>query len=177
MPQHTNEPLAIENLQRYLRQLSYHNPSIKAPPIDGIFESDTRTSLRDFQTLRGLPVTGKADRRTWDELYTSYRASLTEHTPPRTVAFFPFVRQTVELVPGNIGFAVSVLQHMLRELSANYNGLEPTDVTGTYDESTAQAVRYFQKHNSLPESGNTNASTWNAITDQYNILFATEPFL
>lgn len=177
MPQKETEALAIENLQRYLRQLSYHDSAITAPPIDGIFESDTQQSLRDFQASHGLPATGKADKRTWDALYANYRASLTEHTPPRAVALFPFAIQPSEILPGNVGFAVSVLQHMLRELSANYSDLEDVAVTGTYDEKTAAAVRHFQSSNRMPETGNTDVPTWNAIVDQYNLLFATEPFL
>jgi len=177
MPQHQNEPIAIENLQRYLRQLSYHDPTITAPPIDGIFETDTQRSLKEFQASLGVPATGKADKRTWDALYAKYRASISEHTPPRAVPFFPFTRQNVEFTPGSTGFSVSVLQHMLRELSANYSSLENAEITGTYDERTANAVKLFQARNRLPESGNTDVPTWNAIVDQYNLLFASEPNL
>jgi len=62
MNDHPNQAPAVENLQRYLRQLSYDQPEIPAPPIDGIFESQTEEALRQFQRSRGLPVTGSADR-------------------------------------------------------------------------------------------------------------------
>ena len=58
MPQYPNEAQAIENLQRYLRQLSYSDASITPPPIDGIWERDTAQALRDFQRTRGIPETG-----------------------------------------------------------------------------------------------------------------------
>ena len=48
MPQHPNQSIAIENLQRYLRQLSYDHPEIPAPPIDGVFESQTKDALNAF---------------------------------------------------------------------------------------------------------------------------------
>ena len=176
MPQNMNESLATENLQRYLRQLSYHDPSITAPPIDGIFEDDTRQSLREFQVSHGLPATGRVDKRTWDALYASYRASLTKHTPPRAVAILPFLREPFELIRGSVGFPVSALQHMLRELSADYAGLDEVEITGIYDDKTVDAVKSFQRNNRLPQSGNTDIPTWNAIVDQYNFLFAAEPY-
>ena len=62
MPEFETQAQAIQNLQTYLRQLSYHDQSIKAPPIDGIFDTDTKQSLMDFQASRGLPPTGVADQ-------------------------------------------------------------------------------------------------------------------
>ncbi|MBQ7335440.1 MAG: peptidoglycan-binding protein [Clostridia bacterium] len=177
MPNHPNESAAIENLQRYLRQLSYHEPSITAPPIDGIFESDTRKSLREFQASRRLPVTGEADRQTWERLYAAYRASVAENAPPRQMSIFPFVRQTIEIQLGNSGFAVAAVQFMLRELGARYSGMEDLVVDGQYGKTTEDAVKDFQGRNVLPTNGRVGAVTWNAIADQYNTLFAGEPFL
>lgn len=177
MPQYQNESLAIENLQRYLRQLSYHVPSITAPPIDGVFASDTQKALREFQEWQALPSTGIADRETWDALYAAYRASLAESTPARAVSFFPFTNEAASLSPENRNFATSVLQHMLRELSALYTSLETVAMTGIYDAATEQAVRDFQQKNRLPITGITDLATWNAVADQYNVLFSVEPFM
>ena len=170
MPQHANERTAIANLQRYLRQLSYHEPGITPPPVDGIFERDTQTALRQFQALQALPVTGKADRRTWEELYARYRASLTEHTPHRAVVFFPISAEETTLREGDKSFAVTVLQHMLQELSERYTPLSAVTPLGEYDAATTDAVREFQKRNRLPVTGATDLSTWNTVTDQFNSL-------
>ena len=177
MPQYQNESEATKNLQRYLRQLSYHNTSIFPPPIDGIFESDTRRSLSDFQGAYGLPVTGIADRETWELLYAAYRASLTENTPPRAISVFPFLPTEVQLSPGSQAFSVTVLQHMLRELSVLYSPLLSVEITGTYDDATYEAIKDFQSKNRLFANGITDVPTWNAIADQYNLLFAAEPYL
>ncbi len=167
---------AVRNLQSYLRQLSYHDRSITAPPIDGIFEADTRRALREFQETRSLPVTGVADRRTWDALYAAYRASLNQATPPREVAVLPFLAEEIALSVGSEGFAVTVLQHMLRELSESHAEWADIAVSGVFDGETANAVRSFQKKNALQPSGNVDLSTWNNIADQYNILLATQQY-
>lgn len=166
-----NSVTAIRNLQTYLRQISYFDPNITPPPIDGIFGSDTRQSLSDFQRLQGLPVTGVADRRTWDELYAAYRFSLSQNTIPRRVAFFPDLPKDYTLSPGSEHFSVSVLQFMLRELEVKYGSWGELTISGVFDDPTVQAVRRFQMQNGLPESGTVGRTTWNAVADQYNSMF------
>lgn len=175
MPDRNNEAAAIRNLQRYLRQISYDEESIKAPPIDGVFESDTRDALRSFQSLKGLPVTGTADQETWELLYAVYRASLAENSPPRTVAIFPRTPTNYELVLGNEGAVVMLLQYMLNELTHSYSDLGEIPLSGIYDTPTENAVSTFQSHNVLQKNGRVNRETWNQIADQYNSLFTRYP--
>ena len=170
MPRYENEAEAILNLQRYLRQLSYHHPEITPPPIDGIFERDTEKSLKDFQAMVGLPVTGRADRRTWDALYTMYRASIAENEPPRTVAILPFVAGEILLQKGDEGFTINVLQYMLRELGESLAELEEVEITGIFDENTARAVRLFRAQNGLPDGETVDLITWNTLVDRFNRL-------
>ena len=171
MPQYPNERPAVENLQRYLRQLSYHQP-IPPPPIDGIYAEDTEKALRAFQGLYGLPTTGRADSATWDSLYAAYRASIAKNSPPRPVYLFPLGMPDFILAPQSTGFLVAALQYMLRELSAVYTASEEVAISGSYNAHTEAAVRDFQSRNGLLPDGSVNLATWNAITDQYNSLFA-----
>jgi peptidoglycan hydrolase-like protein with peptidoglycan-binding domain len=59
-----NEREAIRNLQRYLRQLSFVNPEIPTPPIDGIYGTEMVSVTRAFQSDHGLPADGKAGKLT-----------------------------------------------------------------------------------------------------------------
>lgn len=174
MAQYENEALAVRNLQRYLRQLSYHDGRITPPPIDGIFERDTEQALRDFQRTQNLPETGIADRDTWERLYDSYRASLGATATARSVSFFPHGDDLAVFKGSSAAFPIAVLQYMLRELSARYGGMERVAVNGIYDDATREAVRRFQEQNRLPASGMTDLATWNAIADQHNILLYGE---
>ena len=171
MNDHQNFTPAVENMQRYLRQLSYDESSILTPPVDGIFETKTTDSLREFQRSRGLPITGSADFETWERLYDDYRASLSNNSPPRQISVFPLDPDNYELEIGKSGFEVTVLQHMLRELSHSYYEFSEIVPNGIYDEATASAVELFQKSNLLPHNGRVGRLTWNAISDQYNLLF------
>lgn len=165
-----NNSTAVRNLQRYLRQLAYHDPEIPMPPVDGVFESQTRASLEAFQRIYGLPVTGTADEETWDTLYAAYRASVAEYSPPECVAIFPKYPNDYELRPGESGFVVLTLQFMLRELRVNYGVSLPVELTGLFDEDTEEAVRSFQEKNFLPATGRVGKLTWDLVTDQYNLL-------
>lgn len=172
MPQNQNHPNyspAVANLQRYLRQLAYHTPEIRQVPVDGIFESATRNALSDYQRYVGLPVTGIADRETWDRLYLDYLDSVEFYSPPTPIALFQRFPVGYYMDIGAIGIDVAALQYMLGELTLLYL-LTPPQVTGTYDQTTADAVRSFQEYVMLPVTGQVDILTWNAITDRFNAL-------
>ncbi len=173
MSNHSNESAAVQNLQRYLRQIALDEETFSPPPIDGIFASATEQALRDFQRTRGLPVTGSADQATWERLYGDYRASLSRNSPPRQISVFPLEPDGYMLTDGSIGLAVSAVQAMLRELQHARQELENVQITGTYDAQTADAVRVFQAYSQLPIDGLVGLLTWNAIADQYNRLFTS----
>ena len=175
MAQNETRPTAIRNLQTYLRQLSYHDPTITAPPIDGILDSATQQSIRDFQVSRQLAPTGVADRALWELLYAAYRTSLAENMPPVRMEIFPLTPPSTSLKKGDRGFAVTALQHMLLELERKYGPLLSVAVNGSFDDTTEAAVRSFQKQNALRPDGIVDRMTWNAITDQYNVQFSAFP--
>lgn len=55
-------------LQSMLTQLSIDFPVISAPSHTGVMDAVTVSSLRAFQQLAGLPVTGDFDKITWKHL-------------------------------------------------------------------------------------------------------------
>ena len=168
---HSNQTEAVANLQRYLRQLHFLEPSIPQPPVDGIFESVTEESLKAFQRSRGLPATGRADQLTWELLFEAYRAALAVAFFPSSPDLFPVHPRGYALTPGDRGFAVHALQYALQELQHTYGTEYPTPINGLYTEETKDAVEAFQRRNGLHASGDTDLLTWNQIMDQYNSLF------
>ena len=59
-------------LQGMLAQLSKDHADILFPGFGGILDSETAESLRGFQRLSGLPVTGTLDRVTWYHLVRQF---------------------------------------------------------------------------------------------------------
>ena len=170
MTEHQNNRAAIENLQRYLRQIALSDQNFVAPPIDGIFESATEEALRRYQQGGGFPPTGRADQATWERLYADYRASLAKNAAPRAILVFPYAPMDFAYENGSRGFEVEAIQYMLRELGRNYVELEDLPVTGLYDEKTTDAVKVLQQKSRIEPHGKTDLLTWNTLADQYNTL-------
>ena len=166
-----NQRVAVTNLQRYLRHLSYFDDRIPAPPIDGIFDSATEQALRAFQRVEGLPETGTADRPTWDLLYRRYVQSLERRDDPRAITLFPSIPEGYSVGEGNEQFLVRMIQFALQELAVLYEGLDNVPQSGVYDAATAEAVRQFQRRHLLPETGEVDRRTWNALADAFNSTF------
>ena len=166
-----NETEAIRNLQRYLRQLSYVDKRIPAPPIDGIYESATREAVRAFQEIEGLPATGVVDKKTWDLLYKRYRESLVRESAPVPIAQFPRLSAGYALREGDENFLVRLIQYALGELELIYKGFDSVPQTGVYDAATMAAVKSFQKRQGLPETGEVDRETWDALANTYNREF------
>ena len=162
---------AIEQVQRYLRQLSYHDEGINPVPIDGIWDSETRRALIAFQKQQGLAPTGTVDRATFELLKREYDRSVALNSPPAKVDLFPRQPQGYAVTVGASGALVDVIQYILDELEALYNFPDYTP-SGEYDEQTALLVRDFQRRNGIAVSGNVDRETWDALAVQHNLYFA-----
>ena len=162
-----NEEQAISNLQRYLRQLSYFDEDINPVVINGIWNDETRNALLAFQRKNGLSPTGTADEQTWNLLFSQYRSSLDENSPPLRVSFFPREPIGESVGIGDEGFIVSVIQYMLNEISVLYDNLENVEINGFFDEATQASVSEFQKRNLFPQSGRVNKKTWDRLVISY----------
>ena len=157
----------ISNLQRYLRTLSYRYPEIPSPPVDGIFDSATRTSLEAFQVFADLPVTGTADRATWEALYAAYLDTLFNASLPTPLPVFPHFPPNFTVKLGDNSFLVSSVQYLLLELETLYDFPAMLEINGNYDTETAKAVSYFQKLCLLPQTGEVDKRTWNYLVGAY----------
>ena len=166
-----NETEAIRNLQRYLRQLSYIDKRIPTPPVDGIYDTATREAVRAFQSVERLPVTGVVDKATWDLLYRRYRESLVRESAPVPLAQFPRLSAGYALREGDENFLVRLVQYALGELELIYKGFDSVPQNGIYDAATMAAVRSFQKRHGLPETGEVDRETWDALANTYNREF------
>ena len=166
-----NEQAAIRNLQRYLRQLSYIDDRIPAPPIDGIYDTATRDAVRAFQVTEGLPDTGEVDPITWERLFQRYEESLARESAPVPLAQFPRLSPGYALRRGDESFLVRLVQYALGELDLIYEGFDAVPQTGVYDEATMAAVRDFQRREGLPLTGEVDRATWDALATVYNREF------
>ena len=166
---------AIKNIQRYLRQLSFHDDGINPVPIDGIWADQTRRALIQFQRSQGIPATGTVDNNTWAILKQKYDESVALNSPPLKLDLFPrnIYGGEYEISLGESGFLVDTVQYLLGELSRLYSFPEYM-TSGVYDEATAALVREVQARNKISATGNVGRETWDAMVAQHNLLLEAE---
>ena len=161
---------AVSDIQRYLRQIALESGKIPLVSVDGIFGTESTAAVLAFQELYGLERTGRVDRETWDRLFEEYTLSLYRGSFPAPLPVFPMQPTDYEVSLEAQGFIVSVIQHLLDELSLLYgDGLRVTSVNGIYGEETEGAVRAAQRAFGLEVTGRVDRITWDALVDAYDM--------
>lgn len=161
----TMEKQSIRELQGYLRLISAHYKNIPEVKPDGHFGPLTTKAVRIFQQDFGLPVTGIVDFQTWDRIYQVYLVLLYQQQPPLNMPAFPIPGSVLK--QGDSGSYVALMQVMLNEVSSQVNNIIHIPEIGPYGQETEDNVRMIQKISNLPETGEINALTWNAIMRIY----------
>jgi peptidoglycan hydrolase-like protein with peptidoglycan-binding domain len=108
-------------------------------PIDGIYGATTAEAVRAFQASRGLAESGIVDGATWSQL-------------------------VIPVGPGATGDAVVAVQRLLHEKRA---AAVPT--YGVYDLATTAAVKTFQAHIGLAQTGSVDGATWRALVWHFEL--------
>lgn len=119
---------AVQTLQQRLKDLGYF-----AGGVSGIFDAETETAVKRFEQTYGLMQTGMATSVFQNELFASDAPVYGSEAYEKAV-----VAQYSTLQRGATGSAVYALQMRLKEL-----GYPIDELTGVYDEQTAQAIGLF----------------------------------
>ena len=59
-------------IQYMLGEIKVQYDNLGSVAQTGIYDTDTDTAIREFQTRNFLPATGKVNKATWDFLVTAY---------------------------------------------------------------------------------------------------------
>ena len=167
-----NQPLnlqdAILNLQRYLRTISFIDSRITRVPLDGLFDTQTQRAVSEYQRTRGLEDTGIVDKNTWDTLFEEYMLVTASNDRSKGVNLFPETPEDYEAALGDEHIFITLVQIILRELSATYDGFPELEISGVFDEPTEQAVKVFQIASMLEPTGRIDLVTWNRMTEDFS---------
>ena len=158
----------IFDLQTFLRRIQQAEGSAAPLVPDGIFGAETAEAVRAHQRQNGLPVSGQADRATWDSIFDAYEQLTALDALPAAVRFFP--AEGGVLSPGDRGAAVFVLQLLLGSGAPHFANL-----TGEYDAETETAVRVMQGIFGLPPTGVADCATWDMLAGLHNALYGRAP--
>ena len=174
MATNINERVAVENIQRYLRQLAKYDSRIPQVGIDGIYGPQTQAAVLAFQEVSGLEPTGIADYTTWTRLYEAYMDSVLLNSSPSCFCPFPRFPVNYSVGLGNRQFLVEIIQYILNELTLAYNDIPRNEQSGFYDVDTENGVLAFQRDHALPMTGRVDKFTWNALVQAYHLITNNE---
>ena len=134
----------VSDLQARLTELGYYTGA-----IDGRYASGAQTAVQEFQERNGLTADGIAGRQTQDLLYSG-------SAQPKyvTVSASGDAEEYLLLKQGTSGVEVRKLQGRLAELGYYAGGVD-----GIYGETTASAVKAFQRANGLSGDGQAGVQT------------------
>lgn len=149
-------PLVLQ-LQQKLNSLGYY-----VGEVDDRFGWLTYEAVRAFQKANGLQVDGIVGPATWNKLFGANPVPV--KTPPPVVVLptdppAPAAPAPIRLQYGYTGELVGQLQTRLFYLG--YLGTNIID--SVYGYETYQAVRAFQKRNSLAQDGIVGPNTWSRL--------------
>lgn len=171
LPSFGDTGLAVQNVQYYLNYLSLFYSTIPPVTADGIFGQQTRDAIVDAQQTFGLPQTGELNDETFEAIYDAYLGIIDSLTFEfREGEVLPFAGVVLKL--GSEAPEVTVLQEYLNALAETYPEIPRVGVTGYFGTQTEAAVRAFEELFGLPQNGVVEATVWNAITSEYQTLFA-----
>ncbi len=154
----------VQETQLILAVIAFFDNQIPAPPVNGVFDEQTRESLMAFQRRYGLTPDGILGPLTKNQLVKVYRDTVA-NVPPDAVPDSSFLYPGRYVLQGMRGDDVRDLQNLIN-MAAETNDYIPTlHVDGIFGSNTETAVRAIQQHEGLEVNGIVGPITWNRIAD------------
>ena len=161
------ERIRVLRLQKLLRALSQLVGEAGWNTVEnGIYDETTRSAVRSFQRMNGLPPNGILDLTTWEAMRLLFEEQQKKSMPPTLIQ--PFPDSSRRIAEGEYSDLVLQMQIMLNGLRLYYDAIPPLPLSGRYDAMTAEAVRVFRRIHLLAEDSGVDASLWNRLAEEYN---------
>lgn len=179
IPSYPGFPFRLGSAGNYVRQLkvqlnriSNSYPAIPKIEDENIFfTTDMEESVKAFQEIFDLPVTGTVDKATWYEVKYLYNAvkkvaDLASEGISIEEVEFPY-GETLQI--GDTGPYIRPLNYLLNFLSYFDTDIPKLNLSGEeFTEDTKEVVIAFQTSNNIEADGIVDKNTWNALVTSYN---------
>lgn len=186
IPSYPGFPFRLGSAGNYVRQLkvqlnriSNNYPAIPKIEEETIFfTTDMEESVKAFQEIFDLPVTGEVDKPTWYEVKYLYNAvkkvaDLAGEGISVEEVEFPYGDTLQE---GESGPYIRALNYLLNFLSYFDSDIPMLNLAGEdFTEDTKEMVVAFQTDYDIEATGVVDKNTWNALVTAYNQTRETIP--
>lgn len=168
----------VDIIQEQLNRISKNYPAIpKINSRNAVYDAETERSVRKFQEIFDLPVTGTVNKATWYKIKRYYNAvkRLGElKSEGLTFAEAESIYST-ELKYGDKGIGVTTLQYYLNMVAYFNPNLSLFPIDGDFGDETLNSVINFQNEYKLEPDGIVGRNTWNKITEVYSNILNSLP--
>ena len=151
----------VTDLQEMLRMI-YPDTFLSK---DGQFGSETKKAVERFQKDYGFPITGEADLETWEAIQREYDSAKITQGPAEALLIILQPNQVLQ--KGSKNTHLFLIQGILTSLSRYYDQMPLVQFTGILDDSTAEAISWFQARSALPVTGELDKITWRHLAKHY----------
>ncbi len=162
----------VRQLKVQLNRISNNYPAIpKIEEENVFFTSDMEESIKKFQEIFDLSVTGEVDKATWYEIKYLYNAvkrvaDLASEGISLEEVKFPY-KDTLK--QGESGPYIRILNYLLNFLSYFNANIPKLNLTGEeFTENTKEMVMAFQTIYGKVATGIVDRETWNDLVTAYN---------
>lgn len=160
----------VETIQRQINRISNNYPAIpKIEPVDGVFGSETESSVKAFQRIFNLYADGIVGKSTWYKISGIYvgvkRLAELESEGEKLESAGEYPGYLLK--QGSTGDAVSQMQYFLNFVSQYYKEVPPINGDSIFGVSTLDSVIQFQKKFGLDVDGIVGKQTWDKIYSVY----------
>lgn len=161
----------VRILQEQLNRIAINYPLLPLISVNGIYDEATVRTVREFQRLFVLPITGVTDRATWyrvSQIYGSVKR-LSELTSEGQRAVY-----NQQLYPGtpvkinSRGSEVQEVQFYLQRIAKFNPVVESPELDGIFGRDTQNAVISFQRAYGLTPDGVIDEADWQKLVEVYN---------
>lgn len=165
----------VRAIQSRLNTVAENYPSIPKLNPDGIFGELTESTVRQFQRIFGLTVDGIVGKATWYKLINITNAvRRLNEIDSEGLTIEEYSQQFPSALRlGDSGESVEVLQYYLSVIGSYYDEIGQINITGTFDNETAEAVYDFQLAFSLDPDRIVDERDWNEI---YSVYLGIRPY-
>lgn len=168
----------IKTAQLQLNRIAGNFPAIpRIPEPNGFFSPETTETVKAFQDIFNLPVTGVINQSTWYRIayiYTSVKKLAELDSEGISLSEIPLQHQ-YDIKIGDEGNLVKSLQYYIAVIGAYYESVTPVSITGYFGEQTDISVKSFQQTFGLPETGIVDLNTWNDLYRAYAGIVESVP--
>lgn len=161
----------VRILQEQLNRIAINFPQLPLIEVNGIYGESTVNTVREFQRLFILPVTGVTDKSTWyriSQIYASVKRLSEITSEGQRAAYNQQLYPGEPLTLNTRGSEVQEIQFYLQRISRFNPIVQSPQLDGIYGKGMQSAVISFQNAYRLSPSGTVDEATWNKIVEVYN---------